>query len=759
MTGAASAAKDSARALWFKRYPATQTLAAFALALFVTCACSIDPLSVTGGDVMKVDSTASGVYYGILEVFLSFAGHYGALPLFALACLITFPFRYVFFGRRDSRRPSVVVPALILSVCMVVGASYDATSGAEAILGTPARIVESMVQLVGWYVAGHVGIYLAYEVLDWLGTHRVAFSEGRFGHLWRAVDFVLDKHPFAGPFAVLCITWLPTLIGMAPGIFMGDTGAQIRQWFNLPNGPSSYLKLIDANVFLNAHHPVLHTAIIGTCVQIGIDVFGSANQGVLLYTVIQFLVTALCEAYAVSQLRRFGTGLLTRACVLGFLVFMPLFSSYAVLITKDIYFADALLILMIEVAKLMLPRISKKSGAKRALDGTGSGKSAAVAVAGEASGVPSAADSADAEGEAVGGRFCEGAVVAFEPCPQIACAFTWRDWALMVVSSLGVAFFRNGCVVLSLLALLICSCTQLYDRRRARVDESALAPSRARVALPAAIALVTLGVYVWFSAVFMPAHAISPASRREALSIPFQMTARFVQKHDGAHSGVKNGTDDGLVTKKEREAIDRVLNYKTLGKRYNPNKSDAVKSDYNEYASQEDIDAYFAVWAEMFWKDPECYISAFVNNYYGYFYPSENDVLFYGSTTMRRCIARKGNQIAPFDFAVMEGPINKFCSQVVNIYRVAIQSIPLLSLTLCSATYVWGMAISSIYLLRARKWRSLALWLPLWCVLAVCLIGPCNGATYMRYIYPVVLIAPFTVAITLTWPRPYIRRA
>lgn len=746
---AAVAAKDSARALWFKRYPAGQTLAAFALALFVTCACSIDPLSVSGGDVMQVDSTASGAYYGVLEVFLSFAGHYGALPLFALACLLTFPFRYVFFGRSDSRRPSVVIPAIILAVCMLVGQSYDVTSGAEAIFGTPARIVEAIIQLVGWYVVGHVGIYLAYEVLDWLSIHRVMFSEGRFGRFWRAIDFVLNRHPFAGPFLVLCITWLPTLIGMAPGIFMGDTGAQIRQWFNLPNGPSSYLKLIDANVLLNAHHPVLHTAILGTCVQIGLDVFGSANAGLVVYTVIQFFVTAFCEAYMVSQLRRFGTGLLTRMCVLGFLVFMPLFSSYAVLITKDIYFADALLVLMVQVAKLMLPRISKKAGSAQALEGEGGEGSAVADTGAEASKTPAVA----------GALPTKSTFAVFESRSAIDVPFTRRDWVLTAVSSLGVAFLRNGCVVLSLLVLLICTGTLLIDRRRARKDAAILVPSRTQIALPAAIALVTLGVYVWFSSVFMPAHAISPASRREALSIPFQMTARFVQKHDGKHSGVKNGTDDGLVTKQEREAIDRVLNYKTLGKRYNPNKSDAVKSDYNEYASQEDIDAYFKVWLEMFWKDPECYISAFVNNYYGYFYPSESDVLFYGSTTMRRCMNRKGNRMAPFDFAPIEGTVNVACAHAVNIYRVAIQSIPLLSLTLCSATYVWGMAISSIYLLRARRWRSLALWFPFWVVLAVCLIGPCNGATYMRYIYPVVLIAPFTVAVTLTWPRPYSRRA
>ena len=38
--------------------------------------------------------------------------------------------------------------------------------------------------------------------------------------------------------------------------------------------------------------------------------------------------------------------------------------------------------------------------------------------------------------------------------------------------------------------------------------------------------------------------------------------------------------------------IDRVLKYENLGRRYNPDKSDAVKNCFNEYASQEDIDAY-----------------------------------------------------------------------------------------------------------------------------------------------------------------------
>ena len=73
---------------------------------------------------------------------------------------------------------------------------------------------------------------------------------------------------------------------------------------------------------------------------------------------------------------------------------------------------------------------------------------------------------------------------------------------------------------------------------------------------------------------------------------------------------------------------------------------------------------------------------------------------------------------------------------------------------MCSATYVWLMILVTIYLLRNREWRSISIWIPLWAVLGICLIGPCNGSTYMRYIYPVLFIVPFVAAVTVAWPRP-----
>ena len=80
---------DTARRLWFKRYPAAQTAATFALALLATAALSIDPSNATYEAIQKIDPTATGALYICYEVLLSFAGHEQAVMLLALAILLT----------------------------------------------------------------------------------------------------------------------------------------------------------------------------------------------------------------------------------------------------------------------------------------------------------------------------------------------------------------------------------------------------------------------------------------------------------------------------------------------------------------------------------------------------------------------------------------------------------------------------------------------------------------------------------------------
>ena len=98
---------------------------------------------------------------------------------------------------------------------------------------------------------------------------------------------------------------------------------------------------------------MVHTAIIGSCVQLGLSLFNSANAGLAIYTCAQFVITAACMAYSISSLRKLGVSLPIRGVILLFFVFMPMFSNYAALLTKDVLFADAFLVLLVQTVKLV----------------------------------------------------------------------------------------------------------------------------------------------------------------------------------------------------------------------------------------------------------------------------------------------------------------------------------------------------------------------------------------------------------------------
>ncbi len=49
--------------------------------------------------------------------------------------------------------------------------------------------------------------------------------------------------------------------------------------------------------------------------------------------------------YSISSLRKLGVSLPVRGIILLFFAFMPMFSNYAALLTKDVLFADAFLVL------------------------------------------------------------------------------------------------------------------------------------------------------------------------------------------------------------------------------------------------------------------------------------------------------------------------------------------------------------------------------------------------------------------------------
>ena len=246
----------------------------------------------------------------------------------------------------------------------------------------------------------------------------------------------------------------------------------------------------------------------------------------------------------------------------------------------------------------------------------------------------------------------------------------------------------------------------------------------------AAVFLYTIVFSVVYSRVLLPAAGVTPGSRREMFSIPFQQTARYV------------AVQGDEVTEEEREAIDAVLKYDLLAKNYKPEIADSVKGTYREAAAAEGLKNYFKTWLAMGLKRPDIYLSAFLNNKYAYFYPDESylelqtyEMSASGFALINRYTEKIGLALAyperTLGLRRLADGMSKWLSQYSPFSWISVTSL-----------YPWLTVLCFCYSLRKRDGLMISVSTIPAAVLLMCLAGPTNG-NFSRYTYPLILMMPF----------------
>ena len=292
-----------------------------------------------------------------------------------------------------------------------------------------------------------------------------------------------------------------------------------------------------------------------------------------------------------------------------------------------------------------------------------------------------------------------------------------KYYILFAVSGLGLILFRNEARYILIIALPVLAllCRQLR-----------------KFFLKYLIGVI--GFSILFFHVLLPICRVTPGSIREALSVPFQQTARYVTEYEAD------------VTDEEREAIDAVLIYEFLADYYYPDLSDFVKSTYREGSTRADLFRYFKVWFQMFWKHPDSYIQAFINNYYYHFYPGP--ILFYEYyySDSAKCMILLNNIMGSIgsDFHHPTALYN--ASIQYEILRENYMYIPPIVLLMYSPTYTWTLILLLLYGIYKKMPKAISLLIIPVLVLCMCLVSPCNGF-YFRYLYPIVFIFPILILL------------
>lgn len=537
------------------------------------------------------------------------------------------------------------------AITMVFGWAFSFQDSAYILFSGGVQSCKSLYSLGAWFCVSYLCLSAVSEIFP-LFYQRLHNASVRA--LPPKVGFLFKAHPFLCVGIVLNIVWFPALIGYLPGLFTWDTPQQIYMWYNMPNYHSSLLNLINPEITLSQHHPVLHTALLGLCVQLG-QLFGNDSFGVFVFTFIQFESTIFVIAYSLNVLYRIGS---PKALIIGILCFyalVPIFPLFADLTVKDSLFGVLLLAFETLCFSLAVNRESR--------------------------------------------------------C---------RDWAALISVAILLSLMRNGALLFALAGIASLVLTSPRYAKRGTL-----------------CAISVLVVVVSFSSILLPSLQVTPGSKREMLSIPFQQVARYVVEHPDEMSD------------KDAVAIDAILELDTLADRYDPNLSDKVKDQYNENATREEMQNFWLAWARLGATHPETYLSATANNYYGYFYLTDFDPELYTKEYSMECMAK----MESFNIHEAENAFSDILGVFDMFYMNLIETLPLIKVVLAPPFYVWILIVLTFICITQRRREGVVLLTAPWLVLLVNLIGPANGYSYFRYTYPIALCIPFIFGIVLTLQR------
>lgn len=608
-------------------------------------------------------------------------------------------------ARSCREKVCVGILACFFAVWMVLGYSFAKTDSWRLVFGSWQRTGVSVVVWLVLSLLFYVSISLFFL---WLDKRSViaedavphAKKPGRRG-LWKRYQQLFLAHPFLTPFFTLLLMYLPILFFSYPGVFMGDDVCMILQGYNFPDPTSRYLNLIDENMHLNGHHPVVYTMFLHLCLKIGTRLFSSYTAGILLVSISQLLVTAAVLAGICCILIRRKVRPAIVIGVMAYYIISPRTQNYMFLLSKDVFFAAAVLGF---VATAWVLFTQGKQEKKESADSRAYVKDSRVrCVDNQARGADNQAcgrdDQAHGAYKSVGRRGC---------MPQICV------WGMFVVSGIAVGLLRNDGKYVLLGTFFVLVLAAVKQRRQFL-----------------AAGVLVLGTLVLYGSVLMPALHITPSGKREMLSVPFQQTARYL----------RDAPED--VTAEEYAAISAILDAENLAEKYNPEKSDPVKNTFRETASKEELRAYFQTWLSMLRKHPEIYFQATINNYYNYFYPCGDMAGYYSyawsDKSLKKCV--KSKYLSTIDFDVHIPDAVREWRTIYELVREVIFMLPVLSVFKIAALYVWALLLLAVYLFARKEYRLLALTMPYVLCLCTALLGPCNG-NYFRYLYGTAVALP-----------------
>ncbi len=150
--------------------------------------------------------------------------------------------------------------------------------------------------------------------------------------------------------ALIFITWLPFLLQYYPGIISPDSCWQVKQVIGVE--------------YLRDSHPIVHTAIVGLFMNIGMLFSNDINVAVAFYSIASMGIMAMLNTVVIMYLKKNKAPTILIIGTLLYYMFYPVHAMYSITMWKDVMFSGVIPIFIIFSKELLFNTekfFSKKS--------------------------------------------------------------------------------------------------------------------------------------------------------------------------------------------------------------------------------------------------------------------------------------------------------------------------------------------------------------------------------------------------------------
>lgn len=300
-----------------------------------------------------------------------------------------------------------------------------------------------------------------------------------------------------------------------------------------------------------------------------------------------------------------------------------------------------------------------------------------------------------------------------------ACMKQIKYFLLYSFAALSVCLTRHqGISIILITSLGLC----LYIKKRIRTI-SVVSPS------------IVIALFV--TQILFPYLNIEDGGKQEMYGTLFQQTANYLRLYPND------------ITSKESNAIDVILNVKTIANRYKIHVTDPVKNEYkynpryiesnagprkfrhvNHYNEKKDLKNYLFAWTTMGVRHPSAYFQATGAITLGFFYNTNKALFDIFSEGFYHPMANTEK----YYFWKID-----YFYQIYYGWRKTLASTPILNLITAIPYYIWASIVLLSLLCYRKDIQGIIIFLPVFLSIGILLICPViNG----RYIFPIVVLLP-----------------